>query len=274
VSGAAAQVYQPAFGEDDYNVCISNNIISRDGSDMPFPLDANGRFLAEVTDYAGLYIKDADKQIIKDLKTRGVMLMSESEVHAVKTCPRSDTPLIYRAVPSWFIQVDGHNEKLVRQNEQIRWVPNHVKEGRFKNWLADAKDWCVSRNRFWGTPIPLWVNEDFSEIRCVGSVAELEAEGVRFSPTDEGRKVESLADIHRHFIDDIRLPSVRNPGTYLRRIDEVFDCWFESGSMPYGQIHYPFDATRAAALSDSADFIAEGLDQTRGWFYTVCATRS
>ena len=249
----------PAFGEEDFNTCVLNKVIEKNGDHMPLPVDPNGCFTAEVPEWMGQHVKEADKGIKEVLKQRGILYLNETEVHSVKVCPRSDTPLIYRAVASWFIKVDGFNDQLVENNEQIRWVPGHVKEGRFKNWLADAKDWLVSRNRFWGTPLPLWVSEDFSEVKCVGSVEELERLTGKCG----------LNDIHRHFIDDLRIPSEKKPGTFLKRVDEVFDCWFESGAMPYGQVHYPFENKQAFEGSFPADFIAEGLDQTRGWFYTL-----
>jgi isoleucyl-tRNA synthetase len=153
--------------------------------------------------------------------------------------------------------VEERRENLIASNNETYWVPSFVKEKRFHNWLTEARDWCVSRNRYWGTPIPLWVSSDFEEVVCIGSVAELEQHC--------GRK---LSDIHRHFIDDIEIPSKQGKGM-LRRVDEVFDCWFESGSMPYASKHYPFEKKDEFEQSFPAQFIAEGLDQTRGWFYTL-----
>jgi len=247
----------PAFGEDDYRVCLAHGVIYK-GQDLPCPVDDNGVFTKEVPPVKGMNVKDADDILIKLIKESGRLVQKDNLDHSYPFCWRSDTPLIYKAVPSWFIKVEEIREKIVANNNKTYWVPNQVKEGRFHNWLVDARDWAVSRNRFWGTPIPIWASEDMSEVVCIGSIDELaELSGVR------------VDDLHRETVDKIEIPSKKNPGTVLRRVDEVFDCWFESGSMPYAQQHYPFENKERFEKGFPADFIAEGLDQTRGWFYTL-----
>lgn len=246
----------PYFGADDHRVCTEFNIIQRDQAPI-CPVDASGCFTSEVTDFAGQYVKDADKNIIKWLKENGRLVNASSFKHSYPFCWRSDTPLIYKAVPSWFVRVEHMVEKLLENNGKCYWVPEFVREKRFGNWLRDARDWAISRNRYWGTPIPLWVSDDFEEVVCVGSMAELEElTGVK------------VTDLHRESIDGLTIPSRCGKGV-LRRVTEVFDCWFESGSMPYAQVHYPFENRKEFEDTFPADFIAEGIDQTRGWFYTL-----
>jgi len=247
----------PAFGEDDYRVCLAHGVIKK-GGELPCPVDGNGMFTDEVPPVKGIHVKKADDTLIQLLKDAGRLVQKDNLDHSYPFCWRSDTPLIYKAVPSWFVKVEEIRDKIVANNSKTYWVPNSVKEKRFHNWLTDARDWAVSRNRFWGTPIPIWASDDLSEMVCIGSIDELE----KLSGT-------RVTDLHRETVDDITIPSSKNDGTVLRRIDEVFDCWFESGSMPYAQKHYPFENKEKFEQGFPADFIAEGLDQTRGWFYTL-----
>jgi isoleucyl-tRNA synthetase len=241
----------PAFGEEDFEVCKRYRIPLVD------PVDAEGKFTAAVPPYAGQQVKEADRAIIKDLKEKGALFRQDTIQHNYPYCWRSDTPLIYKAISTWFVRLDDAlKQRLLDNNAKTRWVPEHLRDGRFGKWLASARDWNISRNRYWGTPIPIWRSDD-GELYCVGSIDELEKLAGR-----------NLPDIHKHFVDDITFPSPKT-GKLMRRIPEVLDCWFESGSMPYAQLHYPFENQDAFRQSFPAHFIAEGMDQTRGWFYTL-----
>ncbi|MDR1748012.1 MAG: isoleucine--tRNA ligase, partial [Spirochaetaceae bacterium] len=240
----------PGFGEDD------NRVFRGTGVPTVCPIDSECRFTAEVPDFQGLFVKDADKPIMERLKAEGKLVKRGQILHSYPHCWRCSSPLIYRAIGSWFVRVESIRDKLLAANAQIYWQPEHIKAGRFGKWLEGARDWAVSRNRFWGNPIPIWKCGECNKTICVGSRAELkELSGVW------------LEDLHKEFVDEVTIPC--GCGGTMKRIEEVLDCWFESGAMPYAQNHYPFENKEEFDAHFPADFISEGLDQTRGWFYTL-----
>ena len=241
----------PGFGEDDYNV------LKGTGIPVVCPIDAECRFTDEVPDFKRRFVKDTDKDVIQWLKEHGSLVKKENYLHAYPFCYRTHMPLIYRAMSCWFVDIQKIKKTMLECNDQIRWVPDHIKYGRFGKWLEGARDWAISRNRFWGNPIPVWKCDGSDYIEVIGSVEELEKKC--------GKKVE---DLHKQYVDELTWPSPDGKGT-MRRIPDVLDCWFESGSMPYAQEHYPFENKERFESIFPADFINEGLDQTRGWFYSL-----
>jgi isoleucyl-tRNA synthetase len=240
----------PGFGEDDARV------LKGTGIPVICPVDAECRFTQEVGDFAGLFVKDADKAIIEKLKNEGKLVKRDQILHSYPHCWRCSSPLIYRAVGSWFVSVEKIKKEMLDANSQIYWVPEHIKEGRFGKWLEGARDWAISRSRYWGNPLPIWRCSGCGKLICAGSRAELkELSGVY------------PEDLHKHFVDEITIPC--SCGAKMTRVPEVLDCWFESGAMPYAQNHYPFENKEFFDSHFPSDFISEGLDQTRGWFYTL-----
>lgn len=246
----------PGFGEDDQALCAKHNI------ELVCPVDSAGKFESSVTDYEGMQVFEANDLIIKALKQKGLWLKTQQYLHNYPHCWRTDTPLIYKAVPSWYLKVTAFKDKMIKNNQQINWIPSHVKDGIFGKWLENARDWSISRNRFWGCPVPVWESDDptYPCIKVFGSIVELEeAFGVK------------VDDLHMPYIDKLTMPNPNDPTgkSILRRVPEVLDCWFESGSMPYAQLHYPFENSEKFEENFPADFIVEYVAQTRGWFYTM-----
>ena len=248
----------PGFGQDDFDACRAYD------KDFPVvcPVDEAGKFTSEVPDYEGKQVFETNEPIMQLLKEKGILVKKEQYTHTYPFCWRTDTPLIYKAMSSWFVKVTDFRDEMVKNNQQINWVPEHIKDGRFGKWLEGARDWSISRNRFWGTPIPVWKSDNpkFPRIDVFGSIAEIKEK--------TGFDVKNL---HKPYIDEVIYPNPDDPSgqTMMRRVGDVFDCWFESGSMPYAQIHYPFENKEWFEKHFPADFIVEAMDQTRGWFYTL-----
>ncbi|MFD2080348.1 isoleucyl-tRNA synthetase [Actinopolymorpha cephalotaxi] len=246
----------PSHGEDDFNVCTAAGI------PVIVTVDDHTRFTSVAPRFEGLQVFEANRPLLRELRERGVLVRQDSYTHPYPHCWRCDTPLVYKAVDSWFVEVTRVKDRMVELNQQIDWTPAHVRDGSFGKWLANARDWSISRNRFWGSPIPVWKSDDpaYPRTDVYGSLDELERDfGVRPN------------DLHRPGIDQLTRPNPDDPTgcSTMRRVPEVLDCWFESGAMPFAQVHYPFENTEWFENHYPGDFIVEYLPQTRGWFYTL-----
>ena len=247
----------PAFGQDDYDI----------GQEYGLPLvqlvGPDGRFVPEVKDaWVGEYVKDADPKIIENLDGRGLLFKAAEYTHQYPFCWRCDTPLLYYARESWFIRTTAIRDRMHQHNQQINWYPEHIKDGRFGNWLENNIDWGLSRERYWGTPLPIWVCDDCGHQHCVGSIAELQ---------ELGTDVPDDIELHRPYVDEVALACEKCGGT-MHRVQDVIDCWFDSGCAHTAQWHYPFENKEMLEQAYPADFISEAIDQTRGWFYSLLAT--
>lgn len=255
----------PAFGEDDYNIGLKY--------DLPLlqAVERSGLFKHNAGFIADMNFKDADPKIIDNLKETGRLYKKEMFTHSYPHCWRHKVPLMYYATDSWFIKTTAYKEKMIALNNEINWNPEEFGIGRFGNWLEENKDWAISRNRFWGTPLPIWFYKDKNgkeHYECIGSIEELKRKAINFDEVFSG----DFFDLHKPYIDKIELKS--ETGHEMQRIPEVIDCWFDSGSMPFAQFHYPFENQKYFEENYPADFIAEGVDQTRGWFYSLHAIGS
>jgi isoleucyl-tRNA synthetase len=242
----------PAFGEDDERICRAEEI------NGPNPVGDDGTFDGQVTDFAGAHVFDANARVLAWLKERGFTFRRETFEHNYPHCWRCDSPLIYRAIKTWFVKVTAFKSRLLDLNQHIRWMPEHIRDGRFGHWLENARDWAISRNRFWGAPIPVWKCDRCDAMEVIGGRQELEA-----------KSGTPVTDWHRPAIDAVSYPCIKACGGQMRRVPEVLDCWFESGAMPYAQVHYPFERRAEFEATFPGDFIVEYVAQTRGWFYTL-----
>ena len=241
-----------AFGEDDFEVCKLNKI------DFVKPIDETGHFTSEVADFKGMFVKDADPKIINYLDNKKILFKKENYTHTYPFCWRCDTPLIYYAMLSWFIKVSEFRKELLKNNEKVNWFPRHIKEGRFGNWLEGAKDWALSRKKFWGTPLPIWRCHKCKNEIIIGSIKELK----------DLSGIKKEIDLHKPFIDEVKI-KCNKCSNLMARVSDVIDCWYDSGSAIFAQFHYPFENKEMFNKSFPYNFIAEAIDQTRGWFYTL-----
>lgn len=242
----------PAYGEDDYQAGRKYNL------PILHPVNKSGEFSSEVTDFAGMWVKDADPEIVANLKKRGLLFKKEQYIHSYPHCWRCFSPLLYYARESWYIRTTSYAERMIERNKEINWIPGEVGVGRFGNWLEENKDWALSRDRFWGTPLPIWICEKCGKQKCVGSIEELK----------KGKNIPEPLDLHKPYVDEVTF-DCDVCGGMMKRTPELIDVWFDSGSMPFAQWHYPFENKEVFENAYPADFISEGIDQTRGWFYTL-----
>jgi isoleucyl-tRNA synthetase len=244
-------VHQAPYGEEDFALMVGMGI------EMFDYLDDQGNMKDEITQFKGMFYKKANKYVMEDLENRNLLFAHEDHEHQMPMCWRTDTPLIYKPIKSWYVKVSSIRDKMVSENNEINWVPEHIKDGRFGNWLADARDWALSRNRYWGTPLPAWVCDKCGNVEVLGSFEEVkEKSGVE------------LKDPHKPFVDEVTYKCPKCGGT-MQRVKDVIDVWYDSGSMPFARFHYPFENKEKFQGKYPAEFIAEGVDQTRGWFYTL-----
>jgi isoleucyl-tRNA synthetase len=244
-------VHQAPYGEEDFALMTGMGITMFDY------LDDQGKMTDKIKEFEGMFYKKANKYILEDLEKRNLLFHQEPYDHQMPMCWRTHTPLIYKPIKSWYVKVTDLKDELVKENNEINWIPDHIKEGRFGNWLSEARDWALSRNRYWGTPLPAWVCDKCGEVEVLGSFNEIEEKS--------GIKLE---DPHKPFVDEVRYPCPKCEGT-MSRVNDVIDVWYDSGSMPFARFHYPFENQELFEDKFPAEFIAEGVDQTRGWFYTL-----